>query len=304
MKSVLCGLIVLFSPALAVAATTAEIVAAAYPSQLSEIASQHHYTEQRGQAYATMSVSGTSYIVAAYTNGHVAAVALIDGSANPPVTKQVIRDHQTGVEPSVTAVDLDADGTPEAVVTFTLGPRGGAETWVYRIQEGQLVSIGPSDAQGHSLLGDPDILDFDGAGIMDLVNSVNIGESRVEPVIVKEHYALQKGRYVALQPLDFYEIFYRAKAAPVADNETFSVPSDALQKPYRLTVINGGFNGPAYRISAGSVALNGVTLTGPSDFGRQRSSWSVPVTLHANNTLAVFIDGQPKSRIIVAVRHD
>lgn len=304
MRLFLSGLIVLLAGLSAAAATTDEVVAAAYPSALSQIATQHHYAEQREQPYAAVLVSGKSYIVAAYTNGHVAAISLIDGSTSPPATRQVIRDHQTGVEPTVTAVDLDRDGAPEAVVTFTLGPRGGAQTWIYRIAQGSLVSIGPVDAHGYSLLGDPDIVDFDGAGTMDLVDSINVGESRREPVIVKQHYALRDGVYVALEALDFYEVFYRAKAAPAATTETFSVSADALQKPYRLTVINGGFNGEEYHSSSGSVSLNGATIASPGDFNQQRSSWTVPVTLQRSNSLAVRLDGKPKSRIIVAIRHD
>jgi hypothetical protein len=286
------------------AITTDDVVAAAYPSQLSDIASQHHYTEQREHAYATISVGGINYIVAAYTNGHVGAISLVNDSATPPVTTQLIRDHQTGVHPRVTAIDLDADGVPEAVVRFTLGPRGGAETWIYRIQERHLTSIGPVDSDGTSLLGSPYIVDFEGGGVMDLVDSSNIGNSRDEPVIVREHYALRNGAYVALQPLDFYELFFRSKSAPVTEQETFTIAPNALQKPYRLTIINGGFNGEAYRASSGSVSLNGIAVSATSDFSQQRRSWTLPVTLQLSNSLAVRLEGQPSSRIIVAVRHD
>lgn len=304
MRTLLCCVALALSSVAATAMTTDEIVAAAYPSQLTDVAAQHHYADQREQAYAAISVAGTKYIVAAYTNGHVAAVALIDASANPPARRQLICDHQTGNHPRVTAADLDGDGVLEAIVRFTLGPRGGAETWIYRIQQGKLVSIGPLNAKGLSLIGDPDIVDFNGNGVMDLVDASNVGDSRDQPVVVQEHYVLQEGAFVAAEPLDFYEIFFRGRAAPVTKQETFTIPSDALKKPYRLTIINGGFNGDAYRTSAGSVSLNGVAVSSSSDFNQQRRSWTIPVSLQLSNTLTVRLEGQPRSRVIVAIRHD
>jgi hypothetical protein len=216
----------------------------------------------------------------------------------------VIRDHQTGTRPAVTAVDLDGDGVSEAVVTFALGPRRGAETWIYRIRQGRLIPIGPEDETGHTLLGDPDIVDFGGGGVMDLVDSGNVGETRDEPVIVREHYVLKNGVFVASEPLDFYEVFYRAKAASATQQETFTISAEALQKPYHLTIINGGFNGDQYRTSSGSVSLNGVSIASSPDFSQQRRSWTIPVSLQTRNSLAVRLDDKPAGRIIVAIRHD
>lgn len=304
MKSFICGLAVLVSSLSGASTATDEVVSAAYPSQLTDIAKEHHYDERREQGYASISIGGTNYVIAAYTNGHVGAVSLIDASATPAATRQVIRDAQTGTHPRVKTVDLDGDGVAEAIVRFTLGPRGGAETWIYRVQQGQLVSIGPVDAKGHSLLGDPAVVDFNGNGVMDLVDASNVGESRDDPVIVHEHYVLQKGGFVAAEPLDFYELFFRGKAAPVTKEEAFDVSPDALKKPYRLTIVNGGFNGDAYRASAGSVSLNGAVVSSQSDFNQQRRSWTVPVNLQATNTLAVRLEGQQSGRIIVAIRHD
>jgi hypothetical protein len=304
MRVFLCGVIGVLWSFVCFAATTETVVAAAYPPQLSEIAGQHHYEEQREQAYARISAAGTDYVVAAYTNGHVGAISLINTSANPATTTQLIRDHQTGVHPRVKAVDLDGDGVPEAIIRFTLGPRGGAETWIYRIERGQLVPIGPTDAEGHTLLGNPNVVDFEGNGVMELVDSSNVGDSRDEPVIAWEHYVLQKGTYIAAEPLDFYGLFFRDKAAPATKEETFAIPADALKKAYRVTIINGGFNGDSYRVSGGTVSLNGAVVSSQSDFNQQRRSWTVPVTLQASNILAVRLEGQPSGRIIVAIRHD
>jgi hypothetical protein len=139
---------------------------------------------------------------------------------------------------------------------------------------------------------------------MDLVDSSNVGESRDDPVIVHEHYALRDGVYVELEPLDFYEVFFRGKAIPVTKQETFEVPAGIQKKVFRLTIINGGFNGPSYRVSAGSLALNGTVVSPPSDFSEQRGSWTVPVKVQPSNSLAVRVEGKPNARIIVAVRHD
>src|SRR5258708_2398736 len=164
------------------------VVAANYPRMLSQIASQHHYVEMRQQAFVSATVSSKAYVVAAYSNGEVGAVELLERSASDATPVQTIRDHQVGYDPRVSAIDLDGDSQPEFVVNFALGPRGGSETWIYRLVDGRLALISPTEARGNTALGYPDIVDF-GGGTMDLVGQGNIG-SRDEPQIIYSHYTL------------------------------------------------------------------------------------------------------------------
>ena len=288
----------------AVAAHAAEpldsLVAAQYPAELSEEAATHHYADQREQAYVSLKVGGANLVVAAYSNGHVGAVALMDRGADRSTSLQVIRDHQTGERPRVHAVDLDADGKPEVVITFGLGPRGGSETWIYRVQQRRLVSIGAVDDDGHTLLGYPSILDLHGDGVMDLIDDANVGESRRDPVIVHEHYALRNGVYVALEPVDFYEIFWGGPTAPpkTATRE-FSVARAVLRKAAKLIVVNGDELGTPYSVSSGKVTLNGKTVS------VQPGTRIVPVKLKLANLLTVSLQGGRRgSRVGVVVRHD
>lgn len=284
----------------AAAATLDDAVAAGYPAVLSQTAAQHHYTNDRQQAYV---VAGNA-VVAAYSNGHVGGVALLTLNGNGATLQQTIRDHQTGKNPDVSVVDLDADGQPEFVVRFDLGPRGGSQTWIYSLRGGRLTLISPTDSRGNSLLGYPDIIDVDGSGRMEIVDAENDGDSREEPVIVERHWVLANGAFQERAALDFYKTFFREKGSPVTNTETFSIEAASVGKPYRLTVINGGELGADARSSSGTITLNGVTVSGPSDFNPQRGSWTIPVTLQADNTITVRLDGKPGSRIVIAIRHD
>jgi len=136
MKLVAVGLLVAASTASG-STSLDDVVAANYPAVLSEAATQHHYTETRQQGFVAVTISGKSYIVAAYSNGHVGAVELLEGSATGAAPLQVISDHHVGSGPNVSARDLDGDSQPEFIVNFGLGPRGGSETWIYRVVNGQ-----------------------------------------------------------------------------------------------------------------------------------------------------------------------
>jgi hypothetical protein len=285
-------------------ATPDAIVAAAYPATLSEIAAQRHYADLRQQAYAVLADGGKKLFVAAYSNGHVGAVELLQQTPAGAVTvSQLIRDHQQGANPTVTARDLDGDGIPELIASFDLGPRGGAEAWIYRVRDGQLTLLSPVDRHGDTVLGLPDVVEFAG-GVSDLVDRSNVGDSRSEPVLVFHHYVFRNGAFVEAEPLDFYATFYRAKAAPRAEDATFAIPSSALSRPYRLVVLNGATSGKDYRVASGTVSLNGVVVAPASDFSESRPAWTLPVALQAQNTLTVKLAGRPKGRIAIAIRHD
>ena len=252
-------LLMLAMAAAAAAESLDDLVAAKYPSGLTDIAAQHHYTDSRQQAYVSISDASSQYVVAAYSNGHVAAVALLERTTAALTPLQVIRDHVTGSEPSITAVDLDGDGGPEFVVSFQY----------------------PARIARHSRLRDW----RDG--------SRRSGEHRHTRRTSRAVFSLCPAKWRICD-----------KRGPRAETRTFTVPSAEIGSRFRLTAINGAASGKPYRVGSGTVTLNGVVISPPSDFSESRAAWTIPVTLQENNTIMVQLDGKPAGRVAIAIRHD
>ena len=284
------------------APTLDTIVANFYPDRLSAQAQQRHYPDERQQTYATFTLGGTSYVLAAYSNGHLGALRLLRNTT----TGYVVSDDATapliGQKPEITACDLDRDGTTdEALVTFETG-RGAAQTWVYQLANGKLIALTPTTSAGQTELGFPEVLDT-GSGPLDLVDD-SVARTAGDDAVTHNHFILRSGKYASAAPLDFFGTFYRDTSSPVTATATFDVPGTALGRPYRLTIVNGGSSRPDYRVSSGEIKLNGITVSAPSDFSQTRSAWTLPVTLQEHNVLAVRLQGQPKSRVAVLIQHD
>jgi hypothetical protein len=288
-------------PALA-DATLDAVVSANYPADLHAFAVVHHLQEKRQQAYGTLTVGGIEYIVAAYSNGEIGAVVLLEKTDGTYVADQEMSRPLSGTKPAVTTEDLDHDGTYEAVVRFDTS-KGNSQTWIYKVLPKQLQVISPRNTFGGSELMFPDMLDFTGEGVMDLVEDHVFG-SVSDPTVRHDHYVLSNGTYVAAEPLDYYGIFYRSKAAPAPETVTFSISPSAVGKPYRLSVLNGGASGKDFRVASGTIAVNGIIVSPPSDFSESRTAWTVPVTLQEQNTVTVTVGGKLGGRIGVAIRHD
>jgi len=284
------------------AETLDAVVAAHYPQPLAAFAAKHHLQDQRQQAYVTIRDGGAEYIVAAYSNGHVGAVSLLE-RADDGAKVDCTMVKAIGSRPEIELQDLDGDARPEVIVRFDLGGRGGAETWIYRIANKQLTLISPVMKEGNTLLGFPHIVDFGRQGAMDLVDFDVEGRGD-ETTVSYIHYILTNGSYVEAEPLDFYQIFYREKGQPVTEVAEFDVPANLVGKRFRLIVGNGGQSGPRLRVAGGTISLNGVVVSPASDFNESRGSWSVPVVLQEHNTLAVRLEGTHASRIAIAIVHD
>jgi hypothetical protein len=282
-------------------------VAAKYPKVLSDFVAKIDEKEEPQHTFVRATFAGKDYVVAAYSSGPpigVAAVELLEPAGNDVIMRQLVRDQQLGHDPDLELIDVDGDHQPEVMLTLTMGPRGGVEWWVYRCENGQLRAINPVDKHGVSLLANAEFLDLDGRGKVDIVDRINKG-NRDEPVWRLEHYVLENGKYVKrAEPLDYMETFARHSGAPITETNTFSIPSNALGKPYRLTIINGESTSDAWRASAGTVTLNGVKIAVPSDFKQSRGTWVLPVSLQTENTITVRLEGEPNTGITIAIRHD
>ncbi len=297
------------------------IVSANYPSELSAAANSHHYTEVRQQAYATIKEGDREYIVAAYSNASKGAVVLLEKTGSGYTVDERILSGIGEQRPTVTARDLDGDGIPEVIVIFSAGMRKEPITWIYRVTGKELQLISPTKSFAGSAIGYPELLDFNGNGILDLVNE-DVDGRGTEATVTHEHYVLRNGTYVAAEPLDFYDVFYAPKEQETQKSQ-FSIPASLLGKPFKMTIINGGQVGKQSRVPRAVVTLNGVKVFSAEDVFKHRGAVTIPVSLQQENTIEVELcatgnqhgeegggngDGDQKcstgGRIAIAIRHD
>jgi hypothetical protein len=264
------------------------VVAQRYPNHLTAFMQTHHLKERRQQAFVTLETAQEHYLVAAYSDGQIGALVLLKQAADGAyaVLHTIVDQHLEGASPEVRAIDLDGDGVPEIVVAFTL-PRGG-ETSIFRISNHHLELISPTDEGGAPELGYPAILNFGSDGVKDLVEVSTFRNSGdEEPTVEYHHYVLQHGKYVITTPLDYYHVFYRDRHPRNTETEEFSIPKEAIGRAFHLTIINGGESTEEFRVPRAVVTLNGVKVSSGGDFSKDRSSWTIPVTLQEVNSIRV-----------------
>src|ERR1051326_435503 len=284
-----------------------DVVKNSYPADLAAAATLHHYEEQRQQTYVEIATKTAGYVVAAYSNGEIGAVVLLEKSGDGyRVDQEVSRESGQfvgGKDPEITPIDVDGDGIPEVVVRFVVGMTNSDQAWVFRISSGHLQLISPTTKRGLSLLGYGHFLDLTGSGLLDIVDDAATKDG-TKYNFSHPRYVLHNGSYVAADPIDYYEVFFREDGAPTPVTRSLSVPATSLQKGAKLVIVNGDALGAPYRVSAGRITLNGVVVSPEQDFSQQRGTWVVPATLLQQNTLAVWLDGKPASRIAVVIRHE
>lgn len=264
------------------------VVAQHYPIHLTAFMQRHHLKERRQQAFVNLDIAHEHYLVAAYSDGEIGALVLMkQASENMYTVDQTIADqHLEGTDPEVRAIDLDKDGVPEIIVSFTL-PRGG-QTSIFRVANHLLELISPTDDGGAPELGYPAIVDFGGSGVKDLVEVSSLRNSGDEEFTVEyDHYVLQHGKYVITTPLDYYHVFYRDRHPQNTVVDNFSIPKASIGIPFKLTIINGNESGREFRVPRAVVTLNGVKISSSTDFSKDRSSWTLPVTLQEENSIRV-----------------
>lgn len=281
------------------------VVASHYPDVLSSDAAKRHLEEKRQQAYVELSSKGVDYIVAAYSNGEIGAMALLEKTREGYRVDQEISGVGHPIwahEPEVAAADMDADGTPEAIVHFSVPlNRDPCAAWVLRVADGRLTTISPTGNTGDSAIGCGDFVDLDGQGVFDIIDTIGVPHGHTL-IPFHKRYVLRNGKYVPVDPLDYHEVFWGGDEAAVT--RKFSVSPESLQRQPRLVIINGDERGSTSRVSVAKVTLNGATIASEQSFGQGRATWTVPVALLQQNTITVRVDGKPGSRLTIAVRHD
>ena len=292
-----------FAVALSVAAPAASpldsVVAAHYPNFLAGQSALHRYADEKQQSYVELTARSIAYVVAAYSNGEIGAVVLLEKtSGGYRVATEITRESgqvMVGKDPELKTLDVDGDGTPEVVAAFTDHFDNRETTWVFRLTDGHLQLISPTES-GWTMLGAPAFLDLNGKGTLDMIDNVVVARNARNVKIEQEHYALQNGVYVALKPVDFYEAFWSGGKLPVT--RTFSVPAASVGKRGRLILVNGDAAGAPYRVVSGEVILNGTAVS------VQPGTCIARVRLKKKNVLRVSVRGGELARVGVVVRHD
>ena len=167
-------------------------VRANYPTALTQAATRFHYTDLKQQAYTSVPVAGGTYVVAAYSNGHVGAVVLLEQSTGGLKMNDALFG-ALGKDPEIKLRDVDADGNNDVVVVYNTGR--GSETWIVAINGGKFVVMNPVEKEGHTLLSHPHLVDLGRNGAVDLVD-VSVSGRGEDAVANYTHYVLANGKYI------------------------------------------------------------------------------------------------------------
>jgi hypothetical protein len=107
-------------------------------------------------------------VVAAYTNSQSGAVrVLARGAAGFTVADEASGAPIAGSSCRAEGIDVDRDGTPEAVVRF--GTRTGTSDWIYGWRDGELADLTPLTPEGVPIaVVNSEFVDLDGDGVLEL----------------------------------------------------------------------------------------------------------------------------------------
>jgi hypothetical protein len=267
-------------------------------------------------AYADADLDGSgraSYIVAAFSNGFSGAVAVLARQGTSAFQVAAPRfPLMMGIQPHVRLLDVDRDGRPEVIVSFSSAKGLNAE-WVLRWKGGTLEPMGPGDADADgdatTLLHDALFIDLDGDGTLEIVNTPD--ESPDNDAVEYEVYALAGGRYTETQTLVFFDTFARpAKSAMATTGRddpngqpdvitTDFVVADPTRK-YEMRIVNGDDAG-GHRVTSGDIRVNGVRVAVSEVFGGKRRVVIVPIAVAASNTIRATLRGPRGAWLTVAI---
>ncbi len=298
------------------AQTNDQVVESFFPQAIIDKSVQDHADggprpfKVSGYAVGDLNRDGTVFIVAAYSNGFEGTVRVLQKTGNNfgLISESSSRELLGGDFPKVELMDIDSDGRPEVIVSFVSG-RGPRGVWVYRWTGAALELISPAETDQygnrHTLLVEPDFIDLDGDGKLEIVQSTSTGpyppgEILPIPPVTFEVFKFDGQKYVLLSN-DFYQrnFYVRQTGAPIDSSASFNVQSP--NSLYSMSIINGAQAG-TNRVSSASVKLNGNVIAGPNDFNQKVYVLVFQVPVQAQNTLEVELKGQPGSYITVALR--
>lgn len=244
--------------------------------------------------------SGTaSYRAIAYSNARFDYLRVV--RVGPPATALVGESLGVGPcdgAPGVKAIDLDGDGRPELALTCGVGNRQTQQTLFFKWTGSGLVGLNPAHdtkRNSWSTIQEPNYVDIDGDGVVEVLEPAGEWAAGDD---VAEHpysiYRLQAGSLVkAPVGVAYYDIFVRGKGKPQLVQDEFSTTPGN----YTMVVVNG--NRGEFMVDSAVITLNGKAVAGPQTFSAKVKRIEIPVSLAADNSLAVELRSAPKSRIQV-----
>ena len=258
---------------------------------------------------ADLDGTGTEFIVAAYTNDFSAAIRVLrrQGTTTLLVDEPALR-LLGGTFPFVKLIDLDNDGRPEVVTSFS-SARGHLADWVFKWNGATLDLIGPSTVDEHgdvsTLLSEAGFRDLDGDGILEIINSpqqaplaADEPELELGPIDI---FRFDGDRYIFDRSLNFFGTFVRSEGKPIVTTQNFTVPRTDIS--YLVTIINGDGKGKN-RVSSAIIRLNGDVVVGSSRLNQRIAEITEKVRLLNSNTLTVELRSAPGSQLSVLVAQE
>lgn len=273
-----------------------QIVANAFPTSLD----QGDGLRYSNFIVADLNRNGQPVIIAAYTNRVEGAIRVLNRAGQVLAAPNV---GMRGFAATLKAIDLDGDGIPEVLAEFDMGrSQYNPDTWVFRWTGSGLQLISPTCSLGSltlTCLGYVSFVDMNGDGKLSLLSwpstKLNGGTGQIVSSGVWKLYTLNNGvfqdsgaRYL------FAREFHRGNGAPFTSQRSFP----AAPGPATLRVVNGA---GAEASTSGHIILNGAEVLGPADFKRNQHVYDLTVTLAAQNSLTVRLDGKPGSKINVLI---
>jgi hypothetical protein len=255
-------------------------------------------------------VGASDFIIVAYTNGFSGAIRVLrKQSSTAFLVAEPDLPTLGGIIPKVELVDIDNNRRPEVIVSFS-SARGSAADWVFKWNGTALVLIGPTSGENENrhvstLLSEAAFIDLDGDGILEIVNSPQLGpvandETELNPDQINkfEVFKFDGNIYGIWKSLNFIHTFIRSNGGPVEGIRQFSVSRSNIS--YMLKILNGDAGGNN-RVSSALVRLNGRTVVDPERFGQEVSEIITPVTLQSSNSLSVELRSAPGSQMTITI---
>jgi len=255
-------------------------------------------------AYADADLNGTGtadFIVAAYSNGFSGAVLVLERQGTSAV--QVAAPSfplMGGIYPNVTMLDVDNDGRPEAIVSFS-SARGAGADWVLKWNGKTLQSIGPTTlVAGANLatsLSESLFIDLNGDRTLEIISAPRSGSRSDGQTLTV--FNLDNGVYHdSNASFNIFATFLRDTMSPTPAVRNFSVANP--NREFVMTIVNG--DGRSHgAVSNAIVKLNGVIVAGPSVFNQQVQTIRIPVTVATSNTLSVQLGSAPGSLLAIGI---
>lgn len=280
-----------------------DLVRENYPSDLLEQAAEIARAggpTRRGQAFVRGAFPGGAGadVVAVYDNGFGGAVRILRRAGQQVEIFDSPRfSAMGGSDCTVYLVDLDADGVPEIAAAFG-SPAGGSRTWLFRWTSTGLAFIGPSTSDGSggvtSALHDPTFRDFEGDGVLEVVESTPNEQGSQNVSIFK----LVDGLFTLWKQPIFYAEYGRDGERSTLIDATVR----GAMGTHTVWIMNGLPGMPDTRFRSAVLTWNGAILVPASDFGSDVDSLQVPVALSGeDDTLRVELRGSLDARMAVLI---